>query len=177
MRGRLVTAMAYMTSAAGCYLQPTVFDGAATTPPVAYAPAPVVDEPVGCVTHERAIRRVRSGIWWLGDRRVGADAVDRALRGFPPSATQAARARRDQRLALALFFAGAATTLGSLAALLAWSEHDPQSRTPLVMLAPELGGFAVGFASVGLSIRGDHARRRAVDTFNDAAAREDRCPP
>jgi hypothetical protein len=163
--------------ASGCYLQPTVFEGGATVPLTQPPPLPVVDAPVGCITEEPGIRRVRPTKWWLGDRRVGVDDVERALAASPLTAPDMARARRDHRLALGFFFGALAITAGSLAAMVIWIQHDEQSRAPLVMLAPAFGGYALGFAGVPIAIRGDHERRRAIDAFNAAAARENRCPP
>jgi hypothetical protein len=163
--------------ASGCYLQPTVFEGGATVPVSEPPPPPVVDAPVGCVTQEPGIRRVRPTKWWLGDRRVTLDDVERALAASPDSAAELARARRDHRLALGLWLAGIGIAIGSFAGMVAWIHTDEQSREPLVMLAPGFSGYALGFASVPLAIRGDHERRRAIDAFNEAAARTNRCPP
>ena len=163
--------------ASGCYLQPTVFEGGATVPVAEPAPLPVVDAPVGCITKEPGARHVRPTKWWLGLRRVSRDEVDRALAASPLTAPEMARARRDGRLALGLWLAGFAVTLGSVAGMVAWIHADDQSREPLVMMAPAFAGYALGFTSVPISIRGDKHERAAIDTFNDAAARENRCPP
>ncbi|HEX8950748.1 MAG TPA: hypothetical protein VF945_02835 [Polyangia bacterium] len=163
--------------ASGCYLQPTVFEGGATVPAAEPAPAPVVDAPVGCITEEPGIRRVRPTRWWLGDRRVASSEIDRALAASGSSRAHLARARRDQRLTFGLWGAGFATVIGSLGGMVGWLRADPQSREPLVMLAPMVAGYALVFSSVPLAIRGDHERRLAVDDFNEAAARENRCPP
>jgi len=169
--------LACLVASSGCYLQPTVFEGGATVPVAEPTPVYVVDAPVGCITKEPGARRVRPTKWWLGDRRVSRDDVERALASSPLTAVQMARARRDHRLAFALWLGGVGIAIGSLAGMVAWLHADEQSREPLVMLAPTFAGYALGFAAVPLSIRGDHRERRAIDTFNDAAARENRCPP
>ena len=162
--------------ASGCYLQPTVFEGGATVP--VSEPQPVaVDAPVGCVTEEPGIRRVRPTKWWLGDRRVPLDDVERALAASPAAAGELRRARRDHRLALGLWLGGVGLVLGSMAAMFAWIHADESSREPLVLLAPAAAGYGLGFGSVPIAVAGDHARRRAIDAFNDAAARANRCPP
>lgn len=163
--------------ASGCYLQPTVFDGGATVPVAEPAPPPVVDAPVGCITKEPGVRRVRPTKWWLGDQRVARDDIDRALAAYAPSAAEVARAQRASRSALGLWIGGVGVVLGSFAGMIAWIHADEQSRAPLVMLAPAFAGYGLGFASVPLSIRSDAHQRRAIDTFNDGAARENRCPP
>ena len=169
--------LACVLGLSGCYLQQTVFDNPPPTPTIESAPAPVIDVPVGCITHEPSYRRRVSGKWWLGDHRVPYEAIDRALAAWPPAAPDLTRARRDTRLALGLFIGGFAITIGSLAGMIAWLHHNDQSREPLVMLAPAFSGYALGFAAVPVAIRGDHERRHAIDAFNDAAARENRCPP
>lgn len=57
----------------GCFLQPTVFEGARNIRQPEAAPPP--DDPVGCVTRERTGHR--SSTWWLGPKRVSLDDVDR----------------------------------------------------------------------------------------------------
>jgi hypothetical protein len=172
MRMWLVCALA-----SGCYLQPTVFEGAATVPLETTPRQPVIDPPVGCITKQPGIRRVRPAKWWIAHRRVTADDVDRALHANPVSVPLMARSRRDQRLSLALFFGGMAVAVGAFAGMFAWLNADEQSRTPLLMLLPAAGGYAMGGAGVAMGIRADQERRDAIDAFNAAAAAENRCPP
>ncbi len=163
--------------ASGCYLQPTVFEGGATVPTLE-PPPPVVDAPVGCITKEPGIRRVRAAKWWLGDHRAAPGEIDRALAASPLTAARVAHDRRLQRLSLALSLAGAGIVIGSLVGLAAWVNADhAQSREPLVMLAPMFTGYGLLATSVPISVHGDAEHRRAIDDFNDAAARENRCPP
>jgi hypothetical protein len=169
---------ASLLALAGCYLQPTVFDSDARVPTLEVTAAPTApDVPIGCMTFEPSGRRRVAGTWWLGARRVTYDEIERTLASSPLTAPLMARVRRDKRLSLGLFFAGVALTVGSIAGMAAWIHGDEQSREPLVMLAPAFSGYALGFAAVPVAIRGDHEARRAVDTFNDAAAGQNRCPP
>ena len=159
--------LAAVLALSGCYLQPTVFDSSPSAPTLESAPTPAApDVPVGCITFEPSYRRRIAGSWWLGNRRVAHEEAERALGTLPMAATWMARARRNRRHgALGLFFGGVAVTVGSLAGMVAWLHADEQSQRPLVMLAPALAGYAFGFAAIPVSIRGDHERRRAIDTI------------
>jgi hypothetical protein len=169
--------LAGVLALSGCYLQPTVFERE-RAPLLERSPTPPPpDPPVGCITLEPGYRRRSAGKWWLGSRRVSRDQVDHALDSSPLSAPLMARVRRDQHLALGLFFAGLALTVGSLAGMIAWIHADERSSEPLVLLAPAFASYALGIAAAPVSIRGDNQRRRAIDTYNSAAAEENRCPP
>jgi hypothetical protein len=160
----------------GCYLQPTVFDGGTRIPqPAPIEAAPPPDDPVGCVTHVRGGRR-HVGSWSLDRKRSNVDEVERAMIAFSPSAADATRARRDGRLLVGLFAAGLGLVAGSIIGAVAWAEVD-HSRRPVTMMAPSLGGLTLAIAGIAVGARGDHAQRRAIDTFNHAAADQDRCPP
>jgi hypothetical protein len=159
-----------------CYLQPTVFDGGARIPSLPPPPvAPPPDNPVGCITKERVGRR--SSIYWLGKRQVSSDEVKRALAAFPPAVPHLTRARRAERLSLAMYLTGAALGVGSVAGTLAWLSEDGSSNRPLYLLFGVFLGYGLAFSSLPLALHGDRERRLAIDVFNDTAADEHRCPP
>jgi hypothetical protein len=89
-----------------------------------------------------------------------------------------ARERRDNRAVLALVLIGAPILIGSTFGAIAWAGESHGSKDSLAMLAPALGGLGLLVSGIVLSTAGAGPEdRRAIDAFNDAAAREGRCPP
>jgi hypothetical protein len=152
--------------ACGCFLEP---------PPGAIG-LPSRTDIVGCITREHVGRR--RSTWWLGSRVASRDQVERALADSSVSHDQWLRHRREDRAALALFFAGMATVLASMGGMFGWiSRVDDGSELPLVMLAPVAAGYALALTGVGIGVHADSHWRRAIDEYNDAATANDRCPP
>ena len=166
--------------ASGCYLQPTVFEGGGAPPPPVYdpPPPPPPDLVVGCITREAAVRRRSPSRYWLGDRRVTADDVDRALAHSPVATPSLVRALYARRATPALGIGGIALLQSSIIGLTAWEIADDRAGLrPLALLAPATLGITLVATAISLDTHGSTLRRRAIDAYNDAATRENRCPP
>jgi hypothetical protein len=165
--------------ASGCYLQPTVFEGGAPPPLLADPPpAPPPAVVVGCITHEPGYRRRSSGKWWLGERRASSDDIDRALAASPIATPSLHRALADGRAMPALGITGMALAHGSIVSAIVWAGVDQHAgEKPLYLLAPAVAGVGLIITGLVLDVRSARVRRQAIDAYNDAAARENRCPP
>ncbi|HEY2744844.1 MAG TPA: hypothetical protein VGL86_09485, partial [Polyangia bacterium] len=83
-----------------------------------------------------------------------------------------------RRAVLALAIGGMALAHASLVATIVWAGVDPHAGLqPLSMLAPLATGIGLIASGMVLDNRARRVRARAIDAFNDAAARENRCPP
>ncbi len=171
--------------ASGCYLQPTVFEGGTppppslTDPPLADPPpAPPLEVTVGCITHEAGSRRRSPGKWWLGERRVSSDDIDRALAASPIATPALKRTLLERHALPALGITGMALTHASAVAAATWAGLDEHAGAqPLWLLAPLVGGIGLVITAIVLDVRGGGVRRHAIDAYNDAAEHENRCPP
>ena len=165
--------------ATGCYLQPTVFEGG-TPPPPSLEPPPPPPSPdvVGCITHEPSQRRRTPGKWWIGERRVTSSDVDHAIAASPVATPAIVRALRTYGAFPALALTGMALAQASLVGTIVWAGLDEHAGlAPLWMLAPLSVGAALLATAIATGVHGEHVRVRAIDAFNAAATRENRCPP
>src|SRR5271167_4104338 len=126
--------------ASSCYLQPTVFEGGGAPPRLieeAPPPPPPREDVVGCITHEPSYRRRVAGKWWIGERRVAANDVDRALAASPIATPSLMRALAGGHATLALGVTGMALAHASIVSAVTWAGLDEHAgEKPLYLLAP-----------------------------------------